>query len=205
MLVNFNHIGMDLIPRQQKQGNPLNGEPGLKSRGISIDKEESKLIFLKNKWVILSFCALGLGLAIFGGLKGYDVYYLQRNIKDLEQEIIDVRNQQSEETIKKVTEIEKAIENVKNLSKNHVFSSLFFEKIEQLTLPEVQWSSYSVDTQQGTTQLTGQAASYSFLAKQIVAFQEAKFEINVSGISLRSNGVEFSAAIEFDPAILQNK
>ena len=195
---------MDLIPRQQKQGNPLSGDSGLKSRGILIDKEESSLVFLSNKWIIFSFCALGLGLAVFGGLKGYDVY-LQRNIKNLEQEVINVQVQQSEETIKKVTETEKAIETVKNLSKNHIFSSHFFEKIEQITLSEVKWLGYSVDARQSTAQLTGQAASYSFLAKQIVRFQDAKFEIDVSGISLKSNGVEFSAAIKFDPAILKNQ
>jgi len=194
---------VDLIPRQQKQGNSLSGDPGLKSRGISIDKEESSLAFLLNKRIIFSFCAVALGLAVFGGIKGYDAY-LRGNIRDLEQEIINVNSQQSEETIKKVTETDKMIETVKNLSKNHIFSSLFFEKIEQITLPQVQWLGYSLDTKQGTAQLKGQAASYSFLAKQIVSFQDANFEINVSGISLKSNGVEFSAAIKFDPAILKN-
>jgi len=43
------------------------------------------------------------------------------------------------------------------------------------------------------------------LAKQIVSFQDAKFEISVSGIGLKKDGVEFSARIKFDPTILKNK
>lgn len=196
---------MDLIPKQHKQNNYLSKNFGLKSRGISIEKEEkSRWSFLLNKWVILSFCALALGLAVFGGLKIYD-YYLKKNIAGLEEQILRVYSQHSEETVNKVAETEKAIEIVKNLSKNQVFSSLFFEKIEALTLPEIQWKGFSIDTRLGKAELSGQAASYSFLAKQMEKFKEANFEIDISGISLKGSGVSFSAAIKFDPAILQNK
>jgi hypothetical protein len=181
---------------------PPNGETSLKSRGISIEKEESKAAFLLNKWVILSFCGLALGLAGFGALKIYDYFYLQKSINNLQQEIINIENQQNPETIQKVTELDKAIENVKNLTNNHIFSSLFFKKLESLTLSDVKWSGYNINTVLGTVELRGQAASYSILAKQIVNFQDAKFEINVSGISLRSEGVDFSAQIKFDPVIL---
>ena len=183
---------------------PPNGETSLKSRGISIEKEESKAAFLLNKWVILSFVALALGLAVFGALKIYDYYYLQKDINNLENEIMNIENQQNPETIQKVTELDKAIENVKNLTNDHIFSSLFFKKIESLTLTDVKWSGYSINTVEGTADLKGQAASYSILAKQIVNFQDAKFEINVSGISLTSDGVNFSAQIKFDPKILLN-
>jgi len=195
---------MDLIPRQQKKGNPNNVDAGLKSRGISIDKEESRLLFLSNKWVVLSFCALGLGLIVFGGIKGYD-FYLQKNIVKLEQEILNAQNQQNVDMIQKVTYLDKSISTVKDLLKNHIYSSLFFEKLEKLTLPQVQWIGFTLNAQEGTADLRGKAASYSYLAKQIVSFQDAKFEINVSGINLRGNGVEFSARIKFDPAILKNQ
>jgi hypothetical protein len=195
---------MDLIPRQQKQGNPVNSEMSLKSRGISIDKEESQLTFLLNKWVVFSFCAVALSLAVFGGIKVYD-YFLQKDIINLDKQITDAQGQESEDVVSKVTETEKAIATVKNLSKNHVFSSLFFEKIEQVTLPQVRWGSYAVNTEQGTADLRGQADSYSYLAKQIVSFQDAKITINVSGISLQGDGVAFSASIKFDPAILQKQ
>ena len=107
--------------------------------------------------------------------------------------------------INKVTETENAIEIVENLSKNHIFSSLFFEKIEKLTLPEIQWDGYRIDTRLGEAELSGQAASYSFLAKQMDKFKEANFEISISGINLKGGGVSFSAAIKFDAAILLNE
>ncbi|PIS31691.1 MAG: hypothetical protein COT41_01120, partial [Candidatus Portnoybacteria bacterium CG08_land_8_20_14_0_20_40_83] len=74
-----------------------------------------------------------------------------------------------------------------------------------LTLPQVQWISFTLNVQEGTADLIGKAASYSYLAKQIVSFQDAKFEISVSGIGLKKDGVEFSARIKFDPTILKNK
>jgi hypothetical protein len=107
--------------------------------------------------------------------------------------------------IQKVTDLDKSISTVKDLLANHVYSSYFFQKLEQLTLPQTQWMSSSLDTMKGTAQLQGQAASYSYLAKQIVSFQDAKFEITVSGITLTRDGVAFSALIKFDSAILKNK
>ena len=194
---------MDLIPRQQKKGNPLQ-DSGLKSRGILISDKGSRFAFLFNKWILVSFAALAFGLIVFGGLKGYD-FFLQRSIQNLEQEIKNAQSQQDTEMIQKVTELDKSINTVKDLLKNHIFSSNFFKKLEQLTLPQVQWISSTLDAQEGTADLRGKAASYSYLAKQIVSFQDAKFEINVSNIALKKDGVEFLAHIKFDPAILQNQ
>ena len=194
---------MDLILRQQKKGNPLQ-DSGLKSRGILIPGKESRVAFLFNKWILISFAALVLGLIVFGGLKGYD-FYLQKNIGKLEQEIQVAQNQQNTDMIQKVMDLDKSISTVKDLLKNHIYSSLFFEKLEKLTLPQVQWISFTLNVQEGTADLIGKAASYSYLAKQIVSFQDAKFEISVSGIGLKKDGVEFSARIKFDPTILKNK
>ncbi len=192
---------MDLIPKQYKSGNPDEAKGGLKSRGISISDKQSKLLFLLNKRVIICLALILIALVAFGGLKIYN-FYIQRNIDDLKIEIKQLQGEQDIELVKKINEMEKSIGIVTDLKKNHIFSSLFFETLERVTIAEVQWRGMNLDTLQGRATLKGKAASYSFLAKQIVSFKEQGFQIDVSGITSTNNGVEFSAIIKFDPKIL---
>jgi len=204
---NLNNIGMDLIPPQYKQENVASRiGASIKSRGISLSDGESKLSLLKERKVFLSLAAVIVALLVFGGIEAYDIFVVQKEASRLELEINSLQekqdSQKKSEIGKKVINIDKMASAVETLSKKHIYSSLFFEALERITLPQVQWLNYSIDALKGTADLNGSAASYSILAKQIVSFEDAKFKIAVSGISLKKNGVDFSAKTSFDPSIL---
>ncbi|MFH0852123.1 MAG: hypothetical protein V1845_00730 [bacterium] len=194
---------MDIIPKQQKTAE-LAGD--IKSRGISLAGEESQWVFLRDKKVILALIAFLLCLAVFGGLKAYNYFYIVRQVEQLAQEASALENSQNSPEnlafIKKMSDIEKAQQILEKLKNSHIYSSLFFEALEGVTLPQVKWSSWSVSTEEGKADMRGAAQSYSFLANQITAFEKAKFEIGVSGINFTKNGIEFSANIKFDPRTL---
>jgi hypothetical protein len=196
---------LDLIPKQYKSGNSEQPEPAeiqLKSRGISIYGKQSELLsLLLNKWVIICLAGVLLALLVFGGINIYN-FYAKKNIAGLEKEIKQVQSEQDAELVKKIIELDKSMGTVSGLLKNHIFSSLFFENLERLTIAQVQWLGVNLNTLSGTAELRGKAFSYSFLAKQIVSFQEQKIQIDVSNIALRKDGVDFLAKIKFDPKIL---
>jgi len=185
---------MDLIPKQFKQNS-------IKTKGISISGSRPDFSFLSRKGVFYSLMVVALCLFVWAGVKGYD-FYLQRTSKKIVEEIKNIQASQNLDAAQKFIEIDQKAGMVEKLLKNHIYSSQFFDILEKLTLPQVQWKAVSLNTVDGEVSLSGQAASYSVLAKQIISFQEANFEIKVSGIRLTKNGVEFSAGAKFDPKIL---
>lgn len=192
---------MDLIPKENKSTSSIMSEGGFKSRGISLEETTNKLSFLFSRRAIYSFVAIGVSLLIYGALFGYQIY-AQRKAADLNRQADALEAGQDKELVQKVLEIDKTINSVNYLLKNHIYSSEFFKVLEKTTLPTVQWSNFTLDTSAGTANLSGKADSYSTLAKQIVAFKDAKFDISVSGISFVRDGVRFTASTKFDPEIL---
>jgi len=195
---------VDIIPKQQKTAEPAGD---IKSRGISLAGEESQWAFLRGKYVILALGAFLLCLVVFGGLKTYNYFYIGKQVEQLIQEAnaLEIAQNSPENlaVIKKMSDIEKAQQTLEKLKNSHIYSSLFFEAFERVTLPQVKWSSLSVSTEEGKADMKGAAQSYSFLANQITAFEKAKFEIDVSGMNFTKNGIDFSADIKFDPKILK--
>ncbi len=174
----------------------------IKSRGILISGKELDISFLKNKWVIVSLAGVIIALLCFGAIRGY-AYYINKKADTLKQSAIDLAGGQSAGAIKDASSIEALDNTVKKLRQNHTLSSNFFVLLEKNTLPEIRWTSISLDAVSGNADMRGKAASYSYLARQITDFKNQKMEITVSGISLDKDGVGFSAKLKFDPALLK--
>lgn len=201
---------MDLIPKQYKQKSQLyqqgdSAHPlGLKSKGIFVEGSgPSKFsLFFGKKTVILSFVLAAIALLVWGAIKGVD-FYLQNKIEDVQAQIKEVESRQDIAMAQKIIAADKTLSMVEELLVSHIYSSQFFSTLESITLPHVQWLNLNLNTKEGTAALKGRAASYSTLATQIVSFKEANFQIDVSGVNLTKDGVEFSANIKFDPKILE--
>ena len=192
---------MDFIPKQYKS-KPIEGDGAIKSRGISIAGFEPKIsAIFSDRRVIWSVVLLALSFAVWGGLKGY-IYYINSVSDKIAQEISSVQNSQNLELAQKIIDTDKTIKIYKGLLKNHIYSSQFFDLLEKVTIPQVQWRSLNLLTDQGRAQLTGRAASYSVLAKQIVSFEKSDIKVDVSTVTLTRSGVEFSATILFDRSIM---
>ncbi len=164
--------------------------------GKSID-----LSFLKNKWVAMALAGVFLALICFGAIKGY-VFYLDKKTDDLKLRVEALANGQGADLISNAGSVEALENTVKKLRQEHIFTSNFFVMLEKITLPEIKWQSLTLDTSGGTADMRGKAASYSYLANQIIDFEKEKMKIGVSGIILDKDGVGFSAKLKFDPKLL---
>jgi len=196
---------VDLIqkPKPDSGGRNLAGSINLiKSRGISISGKRLDLSLLKSKWAVISIACVFFALLCFGAIRGY-IFYLDKKTSDLKQRADALISGQDANLISDAGSIEALGNTVNKLNRDHIFSSNFFVMLEKITLPEIKWSGLALDAVLGTANLGGKAASYSYLAKQIIDFEKEKMRIAVSGISLDKDGVSFSAILKFDPALLK--
>jgi len=175
----------------------------IKSRGISISGKGLDLSVFKNKWVIISLAGVFFALLCFGAVRGY-IFYLDKKTGDLKRSTDALAVGQDTKLILDANSLEALGNTVEKLRQEHIFASNFFVILEKITLPEIKWVSVAMDAAKGEADMRGKAASYSYLAKQIIDFEKEKMKIAVAGISLDKDGVGFSAKLKFDPALLKS-
>lgn len=158
--------------------------------------------------VKILFIFLIISLLIYGGLVVYERYFLKKQL----DEIVSAGQQVDLETrisdIKKVIEADKKLELLKQLLNSHVYFSQIFKFIEKNTEGKVYFNKFSANLASLKISLSGKAASYSNLAKQLKIFSEQK-EINkvdVSNINSSPEGkVNFSLEFDFNKSLLLKK
>lgn len=170
----------------------------------------SRLAGLKprpNLWLILSVSLLVLTILITLGLFGYKNNLIQQKAA-LETQIKELEEQRDLGLETKLIELEKNITALKKFLAIHIYPSKLFQILEEITLPQVQLTNFSTDLSTGKISLAAEAANYSTLAKQLMAFeQDTRIKkVEVSGINLGSGGqVDFNLEIEFDSQFLKPK
>ena len=209
---------MDLLPKEYKQRpggiiEPSGVKPKaaaawsrLKSGAGSVNYKGLGLNFLRAG-IIGGLLLLGLLLLSWGGLKFYNRALNSQAVK-VRQEYAKVFGNTEQELAKKVVDLESRMTLVQSALKNHVYSSEFFNRLSAATLSQVQWVSCELTLKkENKAVLKGRTASYSTLAKQILALQsnDSGFSnVQASGISLdKAGGVGFSVSLNLDPKILQ--
>ena len=98
-----------------------------------------------------------------------------------------------------------AINTAKDLLSRHRASSKIFKFLEENTLDSVQFGGFSFAAKEAKLTLTGQAESYTALALQSTVFETNSMvkKVVFSNLGLTDKGgVKFSAALDFDPAII---
>jgi hypothetical protein len=196
---------MDLIPKPKPGSKTDFNFGGMKSQGISIYKTRPELNFLRGKKVVLSFLAVILVLAVWGGIKAYSFFVLEKQLAEISFEIVDIEKSIDGNEVKKLVDLDKTIVLAEDLLARHIYNSNFFILLQDETLPLVQWGGLSLQPEEGRAELSGKTVSFSMLAKQIISFESSQFNAEISDISLGENGVEFSAFLNFDPGLLLRK
>jgi len=154
--------------------------------------------------IFLSFVVLALVLLSWGSLLIYKKV-LTNQIFDLKEQQSKIFGAKEKEMATSIISLEKGSIMAQSLLKNHIYSSVIFEEVAKATLPRVQWLSLDFSLKELSLVARGLASDYSFLAKQILAFEEAGFSnLKISNISLdKSGGVAFGLVLNFDYKILQ--
>ena len=108
------------------------------------------------------------------------------------------------ESEKKVFSYQEKIDTFETLFNNHKKSTNILAFMEGATLPNVWFSSFSMDAKRAGAAVSGETESTTSLTRQIAIFEGSELVKNVSGLSYglsESGRVQFSFDISFDPAI----
>ena len=150
-----------------------------------------------------------LSLLFYGGLFLYQSN-LKKNLESIESEILIMDSRRDAELEGQILNTDKRINLLKDLFQNHLYWTGIFEKLEELTIPEVYFSKAKLTLSSGKLEVNveGSSRTYSNLARQMVSFQEDSSveKVNVSGISLdEEKGIRFNLLIIFSKNILLKK
>jgi Tfp pilus assembly protein PilN len=181
---------INLIPKEYKK------------RGIDL-----KGIFSKAVGIVLAL--LILSLLIYGGLLIYQKSLIQKidNLKQATEKLESKRNETLENSI---IGADQKLSSVENLFKNHFYWSELFAKIEQLVVSDVYFSDIKTVITDGKLDLTlsGNAKTYTGLARQMISFKEDALvdKVELSDLKLSATGgIDFALSVLIFKSILINQ
>lgn len=196
-------MDIKLIPKEYNQ--KLAASRGFKLPSIKSRVEFNLSYLLKtNLWLGLIIGLLIISILSYLGLIIYKNSLNQENLA-LSAQIKDREPERDLELEKQLRELKKGVKNLQKFSEIHIYSFRLFQMLEELTLPKVQWINFTADLFENRINLRGQAVNYNILAKEIITLEEDSRikEVEISGITLDSGGVNFNMVLEFEPSILK--
>ncbi len=167
----------------------------------------SRLTSKTNLWLILAVIFLLLVILTCFGLWGYKNNLVEEkgSLEERFEELTDQRDLAMETNF---MELKNGIEDLKKALENRLYSSNLFEMLEELTLPQVQFTGLTTDFSQAKLNLEIEAVNYLTLAKQITAFEEDSriIKAGFSQVRLETSGRIGSALdIELNPDFLRSR
>ena len=165
----------------------------------------SKLTSKTNLWLILTVGFLLLVVLIYFGLTGYKNNLVEEQ-RDLEERLMELTNQRDLGMEDDFIELKTGIEDLRKILENRLYSSKLFEFLEEITLPQVQFTGLEVDLSQAKLSLKAEAVDYLTLAKQVVALEEdSRIEkTDLSEVNLETSGrIASNLRIELNPDFLR--
>lgn len=146
-------------------------------------RERSRALKLRT----LSLISANLIILVLAGYFGLKIYSadLKSKNQDLTEQILLLESQTPSEVQLKTLSLQNQLQSIVLLLDQHLYWSEMLGHIEELTLPEVKFRSFTGNTSQIT--LKAIAPSYTILARQIKSFEtmEEKFiEVDFSNASL---------------------
>lgn len=196
---------MDLVPKEYKQQKEETGKLAGSIKPLSAFQIRAAMKASSQKGTVVFLSVILVILVIgWGGMKIYG-FSLSKQIAQAQTDRQKVFTDEDYKEAQKIVDLQNGAVLIQDILKNHIYTSDFFGKLSEVTLPEVQWETYSMDVKMNKITSQGKASSYSILAKQILALEEAGYsKISVSGVSLdKIGGVKFNIAFEFNSKIIQ--
>lgn len=194
---------------------------GKKKRAVGVNlitteaqKEVARAVIRKNLIQLgVSFLiALLLALLVYGALLLYGsqqkvrIVPLRQNLDQVEADIIKLEKEN-----KKLLGFQTKLSAIKSLLDGHPTFLRFFDALEKNTLPEVSYDTLSI-SDDGSVSLSAGTANYTTLARQLLAFENAKdsfSSVRFSGIAASLDqlgaiiGVKFTVSLKPVPALFR--
>jgi Tfp pilus assembly protein PilN len=160
-------------------------------------------------YVNLLFWVALILIPLLGG--GY--LYLNSKLSSLQDKKVQLESELSytKEEKKLEEEVSKtalAIRDFANLLEEHLFPSKFFEFLNSISHPKVQFLSLQLDNEIYQATLSGKADNFKKLGEQILILKKNE---NIKGLTLynifldREGKVNFSLSFNFDENLVKNK
>ncbi len=169
--------------------------------------ELPKKLFLSGLVVFIAILIVG------GAYLGFTWYQLKinREIGALKTEIKTIEDQIAEQEKSKLAaiDLQQRLNLIKDLLNKHVYWTKFFEQLEKYTIDEVYYANFSMAGTEKVT-LAAVGKDYESVAKQLVAFQQAKdfitqVDINSASAEVNEEGgynrVSFNIDLVFLPEV----
>jgi len=185
-----------------------------------VGRDKTYLNFLQNKllpkwliknlnfWFLFFLIIFGLSLIVDFLFWGY-FHYLDQKYQRAQDKIQALESQRDLDLEKEIAEVNKRMKLLEKFFQNHIYPSVFFRILEEITIPEVRFSEFNGDFVKGQVFLRGNTDSYSLLAKQLAIFKEdtrfKKVEVSNIRLGIEEGGVSFNLNIGFEPSILMKK
>lgn len=159
---------------------------------------------------LLSVSAIGIGLFAAVVIATAALALLNQGRESQKTQFIS-QNKAKEESLRpelldQITSLEQRLKNVRALLAEHPFASNAFRVLEADTHPQVRYSNFSFAKDGLKTDLSGEAASYRVLARQIGIFEQDPQiqKVDFGGLSTTGEGlVGFKLTLVFRPSLLQ--
>lgn len=194
---------MSFVPNEYKSVN-FHGaavkRPGFSGLNLSAAENVSLKI-----WLILAAAFLAILILAYAGLWFYQGR-LDGQAADLNKKNDEMLARLDQKAVKNLIDTKTNAEIISGLLKNHKLTSRLIDALAAATLPRVQWLSLAAALDKNSLTLSGQAADYNVLAKQMTALKEDNNwqNVEISNIALGKDGfVSFGLNMDFDAKVTQ--
>jgi hypothetical protein len=192
-------MDIKLMPEKYKTGEGLDGQTGQAILSLA-----EKISSRANLWLWLSVGLLLLVVLVSLGLWGYRLN-LEKKSTSLSGQIEQLESKRDLELEAEFSRLNSTIENLKKIFAKRIYPSKVLALLEELTLPQVQFTDLSIDFIQSTFDLKARAVDYDVIAKQVVVFEsdERVKSISFSQVNMdEEGGVSSDFSIELSPSFL---
>lgn len=152
----------------------------------------------KNLWPILS--SLIITLVLYGGLFFYN-QTLKTKIGNLDADLINFNKERNKEEEDRINEVKAKLSQANDLLGSHLFWSKGFKKIQELTLPSVQFKYVTASLPELKFEFRATAPNLTAIAKQgaNILADDSIQDISISQIKVLTTGqTEFGIKLIFN-------
>jgi len=165
-----------------------------------LPEKTKKIEFGAKKPLGPAFLVLILAAALYGGLLFYN-RTLKAGIQELDAVFSSFNNDRDKEGENRISEVKSKLDQSQALLGEHVLWSLGFKKIQQLTMPSIQFESLTASLPELKFEFKAVAPNLTSIARQSANFlaDEGVSDISVNQIKILTSGkTEFVIKLTFD-------
>lgn len=179
-----------------------------------IPKPPEKIPLWQNLILFISLAILIIAILAYFGL-GFWQKKADQKIKELDGKIAAFKTKERLDLESDLKKTKKKIDDFNFLFERHKISSNFFQFLEKVSHPKIQFSDFKLDLKDGKIDLSGQTESFVTLGQQAIIFQQASekakeilgqeiLKTDLSKFSIGKEGkIDFTFNLSFGPKVFR--